>query len=214
MNKLKSAIFTKKLGMLSFYVGKTLIPVTVLQVLECKIVKKNTIERNGYNAVVVNYGKNAKRIPKAMKNYFTSEIQKPKQSLKELRFTNEIYNTINVNDVLSIDQFSAGNLIDATSISIGKGYAGVMKKHNFSGLEASHGVSISHRSQGSTGGCQDPGKVFKGKKMAGQMGNHKVTIQNLSIVKIDKEKNIMLIKGSLPGAKNSTVFVKNAVKQS
>ena len=135
---------------------------------------------------------------------------KPKKILKEFRVDQE--NMLDIGTKLSVDHFKVNQFIDATGISIGKGFAGVMKRHNFGGLRASHGVSISHRSHGSTGQNQDPGRVFKGKKMAGRMGNTKVTKQNLKVIEVDDKNNLLIIKGSLPGKKNSIVFVKDSVK--
>ena len=151
-------------------------------------------------------------ISKPQRKIFSSININPKKVIKEFRVDNE--NILEVGTKLNVDHFKVNQFIDASSISIGKGFAGVMKRHNFGGLRASHGVSISHRSHGSTGQNQDPGRVFKGKKMAGRMGNRKVTKQNLKIIEIDNINNLLVIKGSVPGKKNSIIYLKDAVKRS
>lgn len=212
---MQAGLFTEKVGMISWFTNeKTLLPITILKVLNCVVVNKKTIAKDGYNAVIVNYGLKAKKLTKPMKNYFSSlNVEEPKKYLKELRFSDEIYNKINLGDILSIDQFNKNQFIDAKGTSIGKGFAGSMKRHNFSGLEASHGVSISHRSHGSTGSCQDPGRVFKGQKMAGHLGAKTITQQNLQIVKVDKEKSVILVKGCVPGFKGSVLLIRNSIKK-
>ena len=147
---------------------------------------------------------------KPQRKIFSSIKIKPKKIIKEFRVDND--NILEVGTKLNVDHFKVDQFVDASSISIGKGFAGVMKRHNFGGLRASHGVSISHRSHGSTGQNQDPGRVFKGKKMAGRMGNKKVTKQNLKIIEIDNENNILIVKGSVPGKKNSIIFLKDQLK--
>jgi large subunit ribosomal protein L3 len=207
-------LVTKKLGMTSLYDENfKLFAVTVLSFLPCTIVEYKVEEKHGYNAIVLGYGiPKEKSLTKPQKCVFTAKNLEPTRHLKEFRVFSKQFN---VGHRLSIEDYglNANQMLDATSFSIGKGFAGVMKRHNFGGLEASHGVSVSHRSAGSTGGCQDPGKVFKNKKMAGQMGAKKVTVQNLKIFSCVKEKNILLIRGAIPGSKNSTVFLRDAVKQ-
>ena len=151
-------------------------------------------------------------INKPQRKIFSSIKIKPKKIIKEFRVDNN--NILEIGTKLNADHFKVDQFVDVSSISIGKGFAGVMKRHNFGGLRASHGVSISHRSHGSTGQNQDPGRVFKGKKMAGRMGNKKVTKQNLKIIEIDIQNNLLMIKGSIPGKKNSIIFLKDSVKKS
>ena len=189
--------------------------VTILKVDECVVSAVKTIEKNGYNAVQIasiDTNKDISNIKKPQRKIFSSNNIKPKKILKEFKVDSE--NILDVGTKLNVEHFKVDQFIDASSISIGKGFAGVMKRHNFGGLRASHGVSISHRSHGSTGQNQDPGRVFKGKKMAGRMGNRKVTKQNLKIVAIDNANNLIIIKGSVPGKKNSTIFLKDSVKRS
>jgi large subunit ribosomal protein L3 len=211
---MQSALFTKKVGMISWFTNKkVLLPVTVLKVLSCMVIRKKTIDKDGYNAVIVNYGPKAKKLTKAIKNSFSHLDIEPKKYLRELKLSPEIYETTKVGDILSLEQFYKDQFIDAKGTSIGKGFAGGMKRHHFSGLEASHGVSASHRAHGSTGSCQDPGKVFKGKKMAGHLGAKTITQQNLQIVEVDKEKEVILVKGCVPGSKGSVLFIRNSIKK-
>ena len=189
--------------------------VTILKVDECIVSGVKTIEKNGYNAVQIasiDTDKDISNIKKPQRKIFSSNNIKPKKILKEFRVDSK--NILDIGTKLNVEHFKVDQFIDASSISIGKGFAGVMKRHNFGGLRASHGVSISHRSPGSTGQNQDPGRVFKGKKMAGRMGNRRVTKQNLKIVAIDNANNLIIIKGSVPGRKNSTIFLKDSVKRS
>jgi len=189
--------------------------VTILKVDECIVSGVKTIEKNGYNAVQIasiDTDKDISNIKKPQRKIFSSNNIKPKKILKEFRVDSK--NILDIGTKLNVEHFKVDQFIDASSISIGKGFAGVMKRHNFGGLRASHGVSISHRSHGSTGQNQDPGRVFKGKKMAGRMGNRRVTKQNLKIVAIDNANNLIIIKGSVPGRKNSTIFLKDSVKRS
>lgn len=211
---MQSALFTKKVGMISWFTNKkVLLPVTVLKVLSCIVIRKKTIDKDGYNAVIVNYGPKAKKLTKAIKNSFSHLDIEPKKYLRELKLSPEVYETTKVGDILSLEQFYKDQFIDAKGTSIGKGFAGGMKRHHFRGLEASHGVSASHRAHGSTGSCQDPGKVFKGKKMAGHLGAKTVTQQNLQIVEVDKEKEVILVKGCVPGSKGSVLFIRNSIKK-
>ena len=173
-----------------------------------------TIEKDGYNAVQlasIDTKKDISKTNKPQRKIFSSNKINPKKVLKEFRVDEE--NTLEIGTTINIDHFEVNQFVDASGTSIGKGFAGVMKRHNFGGLRASHGVSISHRSHGSTGQNQDPGRVFKGKKMAGRMGNTTVTKQNLKIIEIDTEKKIIIIKGSVPGKKNSIIFLKDSVKR-
>lgn len=213
---MKKAIITKKSGMTSLFDKEgNKIAVTILSIIDYQIIKTKNLAKDKYNAVIVNYGKIQKKdkITKPMQGYFKNFCDQPKQYIKELKLSKEVCEKIQNNKSFDLNNFETGEMVDATSISIGKGFAGPMKRHNFRGLEASHGVSVSHRSHGSTGGCQKPGKVFKNKKMAGHMGNKKTTIQNIKIFKIDKEKKIIILHGSVPGAKGTQVLIKDAIKK-
>ena len=213
---LRSGLIATKMGNTSFYHNDgTNTHVTVLKVDECIVANVKTIEKDGYNAVQlasIETNKDISNIKKPQRKLFSSIKINPKKILKEFKVDNE--NILEVGTKLNVDHFQVDQFIDASSISIGKGFAGVMKRHNFGGLRASHGVSISHRSHGSTGQNQDPGRVFKGKKMAGRMGNRKVTKQNLKIIEIDKENSLLIVKGSVPGKKNSIIYIKDAIKRS
>ena len=187
------------------------IPVTILHLDNCHVVSTKTKDKDGYTSVqlgVVNA--KDKHVSKPMKGHFKKNNAQPKVKLSEFRVSEE--NLLENGSELSASHFVDGQYIDASGISIGKGFAGAMKRHNFGGLRASHGVSISHRSHGSTGQCQDPGKVFKGKKMAGHMGDKIRTMQNIEIVKADLENELLYLKGSIPGSKNTEILVKKAVK--
>ena len=188
------------------------IPVTVLHLDNCHVISSMTEEKNGYSAVQIGVGKiKDKKLSKSMKGHFKKNKVEPKLKLSEFRVTPE--NLIDNGTEIVASHFISGQLVDATGTSIGKGFAGAMKRHNFGGLRASHGVSISHRSHGSTGQCQDPGKVFKGKKMAGHMGSNRVTVQNLQIVDVDETRGLILIKGAVPGSKGGFVKVADAIKK-
>ena len=213
---LRSGLIATKIGNSSFYhINGTNTNVTVLRVDECIVSNVKTIERDGYNAVQlasIDTGKDISKIQKPQRKIFSSVKVTPKKIIKEFKVDED--NILEVGTKLNVDHFKIDQFIDASSISIGKGFAGVMKRHNFGGLRASHGVSISHRSHGSTGQNQDPGRVFKGKKMAGRMGNKKVTTQNLKIIDIDNDNNLLIVKGSVPGKKNSIIYIKDSVKRS
>ncbi len=188
------------------------VPVTVLKLDECQVVGVRTDDKDGYTAVQLGAGKaKTKRTSKAQRANFAKAKVEPKKKVVEFRVANE--NVLEVGAQLGVNHFVAGQFVDVTATSKGKGFAGAMKRHNFGGLRASHGVSISHRSHGSTGQCQEPGKVFKGKKMAGQMGNERVTTQNLQIVAVDLEDNLILVKGAVPGARSGWVLINDAVKK-
>jgi len=187
------------------------IPVTVLKVENCQVVARKTDETDGYTALQVGVGSaRVKRVPKPMRGHFAKAKIEPKQRLYEFRVSPEAL--IDVGAEILVDHFIPGQKVDVAGTSIGKGFAGAMKRHNFSGLRASHGVSVSHRSHGSTGNSQDPGKVWKGKKMAGHMGDARVTTQNLTVVSTDLGKGIILLKGAVPGSKGSYVLISDAVK--
>ncbi len=212
---LRSGLIATKIGNSSYYNQDGIsIHVTIVKVDECTVSNIKTIEKHGYNAIqlaAIETKKDISKINKPQRKVFSSINIKPKKILKEFRVDND--NILEIGTKLNADHFKINQFIDVSSNSIGKGFAGVMKRHNFGGLRASHGVSISHRSHGSTGQNQDPGRVFKGKKMAGRMGNKKVTKQNLKIIDIDKDNNLLIIKGSVPGKKNSVIYLKDAVKR-
>ena len=213
---LRSGLIATKIGNSSYYFqdGKNT-NVTVLKIDECIVANVKTLDKDGYNAVQlasIETNKDISSINKPQRKIFSSIKINPKKIIKEFRV--DVDNILEIGTKLNVDHFKVDQYIDASSFSIGKGFAGVMKRHNFGGLRASHGVSISHRSHGSTGQNQDPGRVFKGKKMAGRMGNKKVTKQNLKVIDIDSENNILIVKGSVPGKKNSIVYLKDSVKKS
>ena len=202
----------KKIGMSrEFYKTGQAIPVTVLKLEKARVIQVIEQEKRGYKAVQVGFGSiKTSKISKPLKGYFTKKNTEPKKKLKEFRVKDtEKYKEGNE---FGLEIFKDIKFVDVRSKTIGKGFAGVMKRHNFSGLRATHGVSVSHRSHVSTGQRQDPGKVFKGKKMAGHMGDKLRTIQNLEIIRSDLENNLLYLKGSVPGSKNSEVIVKKAAK--
>ena len=206
------ALIGKKIGMTrEFYKSGQLVPVTVLKMEKARIIQIIYKEKRGYQAVQLGYGKiKSSKLNKAMKGYFTKKNTEAKKKLKEFRVSNlENYKEGNE---FGLEIFKDIKFVDTRSKTIGKGFAGAMKRHNFGGLRATHGVSISHRSHGSTGQRQDPGKVFKGKKMAGHMGDKLRTMQNIEIIKTDLENELLYLKGSIPGSKNSEVLVKGSIK--
>jgi large subunit ribosomal protein L3 len=210
---MRSGVIAKKLGMTRLFMedGKQ-IPVTVLQMENLQVVAQRTADRDGYTAVQLGAGNvKAKNVSKPMRGHFAVAKVEPKRKLAEFRVSAE--NMIDVGEEITADHYFPGQYVDVAGTSIGKGFAGAMKRHNFGGLRASHGVSISHRSHGSTGQCQDPGKVFKGKKMAGHMGAARVTTQNLEVVKTDSERGLIMVKGAVPGSKGGWVTIKDAVKK-
>ena len=206
------ALIGKKLGMSrEFYKTGQSVPVTVLKMETGRIIQVINEEKRGYKAIQVGFGKiKSSKLTKAMKGYFSKKNTEPKRKLKEFR-VNKIEDYKEGNE-LSLEIFKDIKFVDVKSKTIGKGFAGAMKRHNFAGLRASHGVSVSHRAHGSTGQNQDPGKVFKGKKMAGHMGDKIRTMQNIEIIKTDLDNNLIFLKGSIPGSKNTEVLVKKAVK--
>ena len=210
---MRSGIIAKKLGMTRLFMddGKQ-IPVTVLQLDGLQVVSQRTTEKHGYSAVQLGTGTiKAKRVSQAMRGHFAVAQVEPKRKVAEFRVAPE--NLIEVGAEITAEHYAAGQFVDVSGTSIGKGFAGAMKRHNFKGLRATHGVSVSHRSHGSTGQCEGPGKVFKGKKMAGHMGAAKVTTQNLQVVKTDLDRGLIMIKGAVPGSKGGWVTVKDAVKK-
>ena len=210
---MRSGVIAKKLGMTRLFLedGKQ-VPVTVLQLDALQVVAQRTADRDGYTAVQLGAGEaKAKRVTGAMRGHFAKANVAPKRKVAEFRVSAD--NLIEVGAEITADHYLAGQFVDIAGTSIGKGFAGAMKRHNFGGLRASHGVSISHRSHGSTGQCQDPGKVFKGKKMAGHLGAVRVTTQNLQVVKTDADRGLILVKGAVPGSKGGWVTIKDAVKK-
>ncbi|MDP5109799.1 MAG: 50S ribosomal protein L3 [Rickettsiaceae bacterium] len=210
---MRTGLIAKKLGMSSMFTEQgNRVTLTFLQLEDLQVVGKKTIERDGYNAVVLGSTiKKASKVSKPMKKVFANAKVEPRRILKEFRVSEA--NMLEIGSELKATHFVPGQYIDVSGKSIGKGFAGVMKRHNFRGLEATHGVSISHRSHGSTGQCQDPGKVFKGKKMAGHLGDENVTVQNLRIVEVNAEKGIVVVSGNVPGSKGKYVLIKDAVKK-
>lgn len=210
---MRSGVIAKKLGMTRLFTedGRQ-VPVTVLQMDNVQVVAQRTAEKDGYTAVQLGAGSaKAKNVTQPMRGHFAAAKVEPKRKITEFRVAPE--NLIEVGEEITADHYFAGQYVDVSGTSIGKGFAGAMKRHNFGGLRASHGVSISHRSHGSTGQCQDPGRVFKGKKMAGHMGAARVTTQNLQVVKTDSERGLVMIKGAVPGSKGGWVTIKDAVKK-
>ena len=210
---MRSGVIAKKLGMTRLFLedGKQ-VPVTVLQLDALQVVAQRTADRDGYTAVQLGAGSaKAKNTTAAQRGHFAKANVAPKRKVAEFRVSAD--NLIEVGAEITAEHYLAGQFVDIAGTSIGKGFAGAMKRHNFGGLRASHGVSISHRSHGSTGQCQDPGKVFKGKKMAGHLGAVRVTTQNLQVVKTDADRGLILVKGAVPGSKGGWVTVKDAVKK-
>ena len=210
---MRSGVIAKKLGMTRLFLedGKQ-VPVTVLQLDTLQVVAQRTADKDGYTAVQLGAGTaKVSRTTAAQRGHFAKANVAPKRKLAEFRVSPD--NLIDVGAEITADHYLAGQFVDVAGTSIGKGFAGAMKRHNFGGLRASHGVSVSRRSHGSTGQCQDPGKVFKGKKMAGHMGAARVTTQNLQVVRTDAARGLIMIKGAVPGAAGGWVTVKDAAKK-
>jgi len=210
---MRTGLIGQKMGMTRVFEGDGRnIPVTVLKVDGCQVVGHRTAERDGYTALRLGVGAaKPKNVNKAQKGQFKKANVMPKKKVVEFRVSDNAM--VAVGAEIQTNHFVEGQFVDVTGNSIGKGFAGAMKRHNFSGLRASHGVSISHRSHGSTGQCQDPGRVFKGKKMAGHMGAEQVTTQNLVVVRTIPEEGLILVKGAVPGAKGGWVMIRDAVKK-
>ena len=202
----------KKIGMTrEFYKTGQSVPVTIVKMEKARVIQVIEQDKRGYKAVQLGYGKiKNSKLTKAMKNFYTKKNTEAKRKLKEFRV--EKTENYKEGNEFGLEIFNETKFVDIKSKTIGKGFAGVMKRHNFSGLRATHGVSVSHRSHGSTGQRQDPGKVFKGKKMAGHMGDKLRTMQNIEIIKSDIENDLLYLKGSIPGSKNTEVLVKKAIK--
>ena len=210
---MRTGLIAQKLGMTRVFQedGRHL-PVTVLKVDNVHVVAQRTTEKEGYSAVQLSWGKaKPKNMSKALRGHYAKAKVEPGKRLREFRVSED--NLVDVGAELSAAHFVSGQMVDVTGTSVGKGFAGGMKRHGFGGLRASHGVSISHRSHGSTGHCQDPGRVFKGKKMAGQLGNVRRTVQNLPVVATDADRGLILVRGAVPGARGGYVLVRDAVKK-
>ena len=210
---MRSGLIAQKVGMTRVFADDGgQVPVTVLKVDNCQVVAQKTEDRDGYNAVQLGVGSaKPNRVTKAMRGHFAKANVEPKARLAEFRVDADAL--VDVGAQISVAHFVPGQHVDVCGTSKGKGFAGAMKRHNFGGMRASHGVSISHRAHGSTGQCQDPGKVFKGKKMAGHMGDARVTTQNLKVVANDEERGLVLVTGSVPGPKTGWVLISDAVKK-
>ena len=210
---MRSGLIAKKLGMSRvFRDDGTDVPVTVLHIDNCQVVAQRTADRDGYTALQLGVGTaKTKNVSKAMRGHFAKAEVEPKQRLSEFRVGDDAL--IDVGAELTAEHFVNGQHVDVSATSIGKGFAGAMKRWGFGGLRASHGVSISHRAHGSTGQCQDPGKVFKGKKMAGHLGASRVTVQNLEVIETNAERGVVLVKGAVPGPKGGWVLVRDALKR-
>jgi len=210
---MRTGLIAEKVGMTRIFDAEGAhVPVTVLKVDNCQVVQVRTAERDGYTAVQLGVGKaKVKNVTKPMRGHFAKAKVEPKRKLVEFRVSADAL--VEVGAELSAAHFLSGQFVDVTGTSIGKGFAGVMKRHNFRGLRASHGVSVSHRSHGSTGNRQDPGRTFPGKKMAGHLGDVRVTTQNLKIVSVDAERGLIMVKGAVPGADGGYVLVSDAKKR-
>jgi large subunit ribosomal protein L3 len=208
---MRIGILAEKLGMSRYYDKNSANhAVTLLKVSNCKVVSIQSKDKNGYNSITLSHGK-SKNPNKPFKLFLKKNNLTAFSRSKEFRLDST--EGFKVGDEINVSNFMEGQYVDVSSNSIGKGFAGGMKRHNFAGNRATHGVSISHRSHGSTGQCQDPGKVFKGKKMAGRLGNKKITTQNLLVLKVDTENNLLIVKGSVPGHKGCMVRVIDAIKK-
>ena len=209
---MRSGVIAQKIGMTRVYNDQgEQVPVTVLKLENCQVVSQRTVEKNGYLAVQLGVGAaKVKNTSKAMRGHFASASVEPKMKLAEFRVSEG--NMLDVGAEITADHFVAGQKVDVTGTTVGKGFQGVMKRHNFGGGRATHGNSVSHRSHGSTGQRQDPGKVFKGKKMAGHMGQVRVTTQNIEVISTDADRGLILVQGAVPGSKGAWILVRDAVK--
>jgi len=210
---MRTGLLAEKLGMTRLFGDDgSHSPVTVLRVSGCEVVAARHPERDGYCAVQIGVGTaKAKNVTKPMRGHFAKANVTPKAKLAEFRVSEEAL--LEPGTALTVEHFVVGQYVDVCGTSIGKGFAGAMKRWGFKGLRASHGVSLSHRAHGSTGQCQDPGRVFKGKKMAGHMGDRRVTVQNLEVVGVDRERGLVLVRGGVPGARGGYVRVSDSVKR-
>lgn len=213
---MRTGIIGTKIGNSSFFnEDGSVTPITIIKVDDCVVSQIKTKDKDGYNAIqLASIENNLKisNVKKPQRKIFASINSKPKKVLKEFRVLEE--NLLEIGAILDVSHFQKDQIVDVTGVSIGKGFQGSMKRHNFKGGRASHGVSVSHRAHGSTGNSQDPGRVFKGKKMAGHMGAKRVTKQNLKIISVDQDNKLISIMGSVPGKKNTVVLIKDAIKKS
>ena len=209
---MRAGIIAKKLGMTRFFrEDGSNVPVTLIGVEKNYVTRVREISQKNLKQVQIASGNiKVKKITKPIRNYFSKLKIEPKKKILEFKVAND--QNINLGDTLDVNFFKVGQYVDVIGKSNGKGFAGSMKRHNFGGLRATHGVSVSHRSHGSTGQCQDPGRTFKGKKMAGHMGHNKVTMHNLEVVEINNEDGLILIKGSVPGSKGTLLVIRDAIK--
>ena len=209
---MRCGVIVRKLGMSRVFNDKgEHIPVTVLRLEDAEVLSTKTVEKDGYTAIQLGFhNKKLKHTNKPMRGVFSKSKSEPKERVAEFRVSKEAL--LKVGDKLSVNHYVTGQKVDVVGVSQGKGFAGSMKRHNFGGMQASHGVSISHRAHGSTGNSQDPGRTWKGKKMAGQYGNVRITTQNLTVVKLIENEKLILVQGSVPGSKNGVVMLKDAIK--
>ena len=209
---MRCGLIARKLGMSRVFDDNgEHIPVTILRIEDLEVLSIKSADKEGYNAVQLGFcNKKSKNISKPLKGHFSKAKSEPKEKIAEFRVSEDA--VLEVGDKLGVNHFFVGQKVDVIGTSQGKGFSGAMKRHNFGGMQASHGVSISHRSHGSTGNSQDPGRTWKGKKMAGQYGNVKITTQNLKVVKLLEDDNLILIQGSVPGSKNGIVILRDAIK--
>ncbi len=209
---MRCGVIARKLGMSRvFNDDGEHVPVTVLRLEDVEVLSVKSIEKDGYTSIQLGFcNKKAKNISKPLKGVFAKSKLNPKEKIAEFRVSENAI--LNVGDKIGVNHFVLGQKVDVIGVSQGKGFSGAMKRHNFGGMQASHGVSISHRSHGSTGNSQDPGRTWRGKKMAGQYGNVRVTTQNLKIIKLFEDQDLILIQGSVPGSKNGVVFLRDAIK--
>ena len=209
---MRCGVIARKLGMSRvFSENGEHVPVTVLRIEDVEVLSVKSLDKDGYTAIQLGFSnKKLKNISKPLRGVFAKAKAEPKEKVVEFRVSEDAI--LNVGDRLGVNHFIAGQKVDVIGVSQGKGFSGAMKRHNFGGMQATHGVSISHRSHGSTGNSQDPGRTWKGKKMAGQYGNIRVTTQNLKVVKLLENENLILIQGSVPGSKNGVVLLRDAIK--
>ena len=209
---MRCGVIARKLGMSRIFSDEgEHVPVTVLKIEDVEVLSVKSIEKDGYTSVQLGFGnKKPKNISKPLRGFFAKAKAEPKEKVVEFRVSEDAI--LNVGDKLGVNHFVTGQKVDVIGMSQGKGFSGAMKRHNFGGMQASHGVSISHRSHGSTGNSQDPGRTCKGKKMAGQYGNVRITTQNLKVVKLLEDDDLILIQGSVPGSKNGVVLLRDAIK--
>ena len=209
---MRCGVIARKLGMSRLFNDDgEHVPVTVLRIEDVEVLSVKSIEKDGYNSVQLGFSnKKSKNISKPLRGFFAKAKAEPKEKVVEFRVSEDAI--LNVGDKLGVNHFVTGQKVDVIGVSQGKGFSGAMKRHNFGGMQASHGVSISHRSHGSTGNSQDPGRTWRGKKMAGQYGNVRITTQNLKVVKLLEDDDLILIQGSVPGSKNGVVLIRDAIK--